>query len=264
MLQSHTGNVLSEIVAARRRRVEASKSEMPVSEMERRAAEAPAVRNYQNALSRPGINIIAECKKASPSEGLLRPQFNPAEFARAFERSGASALSVLTEPDFFQGSLSHLQQARDAGSLPVLCKDFFFDTYQLLEARAAGADAFLLIVAILPGDLLKVMIGRGEELGMAALVETHSEEEIDRAVQAGAKIIGVNNRDLTTMNVDIGVSLGLAGRIPAACTKVTESGLKTSDDIRKLRAAGFDAFLIGTTFMRAQDPGETLASFLEA
>jgi len=265
MVRTNTGNILAEIVAARRLRLQSAKEATPLAVLERRVAAAPPPRDFPAALKsqRSGANIIAECKKASPSEGLLRAEFNPAALARDLEAAGACALSVLTEPDSFQGSLEYLSEARAAANLPVLCKDFIFDPYQLTEARVAGADAFLLIVAILTPDLLRELIARGAELGMAALVEVHTAAEIDVALEAGANIIGVNNRDLASMQVRLDTSLELIEYIPESCVKVAESGLRTAQDIQRLRAVGFNAFLMGTTLMRAEDPGAALRDLMK-
>lgn len=256
-----TGTVLDRIVAVRRKVVEEAKRITPAALLEERAGSAPPVRDFRAAISRDGINVIAECKKASPSEGVIRSDYNPAAIAATYEAAGACALSVLTEPEFFQGGLEDLTVARSACELPVLCKDFIFDEYQLLEARAAGADAFLLIVAMLTDENLASLMKRGGELGMAALVEVHDEAELERAA-AGAGLIGVNNRNLKTMEVDIETSLRLREKIPSGCVAVSESGLRTREDLQRLRSSGYDAFLIGTLFMKATDPGEALREIL--
>lgn len=259
---AQTGSVLGRIVAARRESLARARQVTLAAQLEARIVSAPPVRDFRAALTGEGFNVIAECKKASPSEGLLCARYNPAALAPSYEAAGACALSVLTEPDFFQGSLEDLTVARQVTDLPVLRKDFIFDTYQLLEARAAGADAFLLIVAVLSPDELRSLMAKGQELGMAALVEVHTAGEIEQAVEAGAGLIGVNNRDLKTMEVDIETSLRLIERIPDACVAVSESGLYTKGNLERLRGAGFSAFLIGTHFMRSDDPGAALRDLL--
>ena len=257
-----TGSVLDRIAAVRRKAVEEAKRITPAALLEERAGSAPPVRDFRAAISRDGINVIAECKKASPSESVIRSDYNPAAIAAAYEVAGACALSVLTEPDFFQGGLEDLTMARSACDLPVLRKDFIFDEYQLLEARAAGADAFLLIAAMLTDENLASLMIRGGELGMAALVEVHDEAELERAAAAGVGLIGVNNRNLKTMEVDIETSLRLREKIPSGCVAVSESGLRTREDLQRLCVAGYSAFLIGTLFMKATDPGEALREIL--
>ncbi len=256
-----TGSVLDRIAAVRRKAVEEAKRITPAALLEERIGSALPVRDFRAAISRDGINVIAECKKASPSEGVIRSDYNPAAIAAAYEAAGACALSVLTEPDFFQGGLEDLTMARSACDLPVLRKDFIFDEYQLLEARAAGADAFLLIVAMLTDENLASLMIRGGELGMAALVEVHDEAVLERAA-AGVGLIGVNNRNLKTMEVDIETSLRLREKIPSGCVAVSESGLRTREDLQRLCVAGSSAFLIGTLFMKATDPGEALREIL--
>ncbi|MEE8201619.1 MAG: indole-3-glycerol phosphate synthase TrpC, partial [Candidatus Acidoferrales bacterium] len=214
------------------------------------------------ALERDAINVIAELKKASPSRGLLRQAYNPAALAPELEAAGAAALSVLTEPEFFQGGLEDLQVARQVTGLPVLRKDFLFDRYQVLEARAAGADAFLLIAAILSGEDLGALVRFGQELGMAALVEVHTAEELERALAAGAELLGVNNRNLKTFEVRLETSLELIERIPDDRLAVSESGLRSAEELRRLRAAGFDAFLVGEFLMQSPEPAQALARLL--
>jgi indole-3-glycerol phosphate synthase len=209
------------------------------------------------------INIIAECKRRSPSRGVLRPAYDPVAIAMAYEAAGAVALSVLTEPTFFDGALHHLDAVRHATELPLLRKDFVVDEYQLLEARTCGADAVLLIVAALPDAELRRLHQAAHGLGLATLVEVHDVDELDRAIAAGAEIIGVNNRNLRTLEVDAQASERLAERLPATVIAVSESGLRSADDLLRLRALGYHAFLIGETLMSAADPGEALRSLLE-
>lgn len=260
--QTRTADILERIVAARRRAVENAKRTTPAAKLEERAAVAPPPRDFAAALCGAGINVIAELKKVSPSRGLLRPAYNPAALAPALEEGGAAALSVLTEPEFFQGSLEDLTLVRKLCRLPVLRKDFLFDPYQLYEARAAGADAFLLIAVILSTAELRRLITLGRQLGMVALVEVHSPEELARALEAGAGLIGINNRDLKTFEVSLETSLRLIESIPEDCVAVSESGLSTSAELNQLRAVGFDAFLIGERLMQAPEPAAALRQLI--
>ena len=231
----------------------------------RAARRQPDAARFRTALAdRDRINVIAECKRRSPSRGVLRAQYDPTAVATAYERAGAAALSVLTEPTFFDGSLEHLAAVRDVVKLPLLRKDFVVDAYQLLEARAAGADAVLLIVAALTDRELRTLLDTTRQLDLAALVEVHDGDEVARAVDAGADIIGVNNRNLRTLAVDTHVSELAAARIPSSAIAVSESGLKSADDLVRLRASGFRAFLMGERFMTAEDPGLALAGLLAA
>jgi indole-3-glycerol phosphate synthase len=258
--EAKTTDVLERIVRVRRRAVEAAKQSTTEAKLRERAGVAPPTRDFASAVTRDGINIIAELKKASPSRGVLRESFNPAVLAPALEAAGAAALSVLTEPEFFQGGLEDLQLVRKLAGLPVLRKDFLLDPYQLYEARAAGADAFLLIGAVLEPDTLQRLLSLGNELGMAALVEVHT--ELKQALDAGAEIVGVNNRNLKTFEVSLETSLRLVELIPEECVAVSESGLRSHEDLKRLRAAGFDAFLIGEHLMKAEDPGLALGGLL--
>lgn len=254
--------ILERVLSARRRTLAEAKRATPAAKLEERAANAPPPRDFPAALGRDALNIIAELKKASAARGVLREHYNPAALAPALEQAGAAALSVLTEPEFFQGGLDDLQVVRKLTKLPVLRKDFLFDPYQLYEARAAGADAFLLIAAILTRDELRQLITLGKQLGMAALVEAHTEKELAQALDAGAEIVGVNNRDLKTLAVTLETSRRLIEAIPERCLAVSESGLNSSEELTRLRAAGFDAFLIGTALMQAPDPPEALRRLL--
>jgi len=223
---------------------------------------ATPLRDFSAALCRDGLNVLAELKPASPSRGVIREPFEPVALGQTLEAAGACALSVLTEGEFFRGSLKNLRDARKSIQLPVLRKDFIFDPWQVWESRANDADSFLLIVAALEDALLRDLITLGRELGMEPLVEAHTSEELDRALTAGARILGVNNRDLKTLTVRIETSFELIGRIPDGCIAVSESGLRTHDDLVKLHAAGFDAFLIGTHLMLSPDPATALSSLL--
>ena len=225
---------------------------------------APPVRDFAAALSRDGFNVIAELKKASPSLGVIREEYAPAVLAASLEQAGAVALSVLTEEDFFSGSLADLKEARRVVQIPILRKDFVVDPWQVWETRAAGADSFLLIAAVLGDSAMRGLLDLGRSLGMEPLVEVHSREELDRVVAAEARIIGVNNRDLHNFKVRLETSLELVEQIPDDCIAVSESGLRTHEDLVRLRRAGFDAFLIGEHLMKSADPAEPLRHFLGA
>jgi indole-3-glycerol phosphate synthase len=260
---SQTGAVLDRILEARRAEVEHRKKVLPETALKYGVKAATPLRDFRAALSHDALNVIAELKPASPSRGVLRDSFDPVGLAKSLESSGAAALSVLTEPEFFSGSLKNLREARKSIQLPVLRKDFIFDPWQVWETRANDADSFLLIVAALSDSLLTDLIALGRELGMEPLVEVHIPAELDRALSAGSKIIGVNNRDLKTLAVDVQTSFDLIARIPDDCLAVSESGLRSHADLEKLRAAGFDAFLIGEQLMLAPDPASALAKLLE-
>ena len=256
-------SVLERIVEARRAAVARRKDAFPETILGYGVKHAPPTRDFATALARDGLNIIAELKKASPSRGVLRRDFETVSLAAGLERAGAVALSVLTEEEFFQGSLTDLHEARKTVSIPVLRKDFIFDPWQVWEARANDADSFLLIVAILSDTELRELIKLGRELTMEPLVEVHSAEELARALDAGARILGVNNRDLRTFDLRMETSLELIERIPDGRIAVSESGLRTHDDLARLRAAGFDAFLIGEHLMQSPLPGEALAALFD-
>ena len=258
---------LSTIVEAKRRSVEEAAARRPLGEL-RRDVEAGRRGGARHALSaclrRDGINVIAEIKRASPSKGALRPGLDPADLARSYERGGAAALSVLTEEEFFRGSLEDLRAARGAVSLPVLRKDFVIDEWQIYESALAGADAILLIVAALDDAALRSFRELAEdELGLDALVEVHTAGELSRAEAAGAKLIGVNNRDLRSFEVSLETSVELAARARGGALLVSESGLRDRRDLLRLRGHGFDGFLIGEAFMRAADPGAALRALVE-
>jgi indole-3-glycerol phosphate synthase len=255
---------LDQILAATRRRVAASKQTADLRELERRGAEH-VPRGFKRALraaSHSGPAIIAELKKASPSRGLIRRDFDVAELAPELERAGAAALSVLTDEEFFQGSLENLQRASASTHLPCLRKDFMVDEFQMLEARANRADAILLIVAALPQAELMALAARAREQGLDVLCEAHDREELERAVDAGCDLIGVNNRDLRSFKVDIETAAGLAEFIPKDVVRVAESGIHSGADIAHLRAAGYHAFLIGESLMKAQAPAKALQTLL--
>jgi indole-3-glycerol phosphate synthase len=260
--QANTGTVLDRILDARRAAVDHRKRVLPETALKYGAKAATPLRDFPAALARPGINILAELKPASPSRGVLREPFDAVALARSLEAVGAAALSILTEEEFFHGSLKNLRDARKSIALPVLRKDFIFDPWQVWETRANDADSFLLIVATLDDAQLRDLIALGRQLGMEPLVEVHSSSELDRALVAGARILGVNNRDLKTLSVRPETSFELIDHIPDDCIAVSESGLRTHHDILRLRAAGFDAFLIGEHLMLATDPAAALANLL--
>lgn len=224
---------------------------------------AAFVDGLRNA-SRGRAPIIAECKRRSPSRGVLRDPYDPVAIATAYETAGAAAISVLTEPTFFDGEIDHLRAVRDRVSIPLLRKDFIATPFQVAEARAAGADAVLLIVAALEPATLQLLMTEAARHGLAALVEVHSREELRTALDAGASVIGVNSRNLKTLAVDLQVFDELIGEVPDEVTVVAESGLKEAADIRRLRSAGYDAFLIGERFMAATSPGDALAALIAA
>ena len=256
------GGILDEIVQARVRRVEESSRARPLETLAaspRRRVETRAARPFREALSREGgANVIAEIKRRSPSKGIIREEFDHLSIARSYDDAGAAAISILTEEDFFGGSLDYLRDVRRELEIPLLRKDFIFDEYQVYEAEEAGASALLLIAAILDDELLSALLLLAEEIGLDALVEVHTEAEMERAARVGASIIGVNNRDLKTFEVDLNTSLKLSRLAPASAILVSESGINTGADIRKLAGAGFRGFLIGEGLMREPDPGERL------
>jgi len=259
-----TADILSAIVAATRTRVDAAKARESWAALEGRALlRTPNPAGFREAISRTDrVNVIAECKRRSPSRGVLRVAYDPVDVARGYEQAGAAALSVLTEPGFFDGSLAHLQAVSDVASIPRLRKDFIVDEYQVLEARAAGADAALLIVAALSDGELRHLMWTVAQVGLAALVEVHDTVECDRALAAGARILGVNNRNLRTLEMNRDVSRLVARQLPSDVVAVSESGLRTPGDLRGLLDLGYCAFLIGERFMTEPDPGAALGELL--
>lgn len=242
-----------------RKREELRASAVPTAELREHAQSLrPGRRDFTAALRSKRPAIISEIKKASPSRGVLVENFRPVELAKQYEQGGAAALSVLTDRDFFAGGLDDLRAARAACNLPVIRKDFTISEYHVLEAAAAGADAILLIAAILGESELRIFRELAHEFDMAALVEVHDARELEIALRSGAEIVGVNNRDLRTFNVSLETSIGLAPQIPPAVTKVSESGIFTSADIRRLLAAGYDAFLVGEHLVKSGDPAAAL------
>ncbi|WP_372523492.1 indole-3-glycerol phosphate synthase TrpC [Sulfuricaulis sp.] len=257
-----TPDILRKILARKREEIAARASRLPLPALRQRAGSTPAARGFLQAIQsrlaagRPAV--IAEIKKASPSKGLMRADFRPADIARSYERHGATCLSVLTDVDFFQGADEHLQQARAACALPVLRKDFTMDPYQVVEARVIGADAILLIVAALEDSRMRELAVLAAELGMDVLVEVHDERELDRALALNTPLIGINNRDLRTFRTTLETTFSLLKKIPPDRIVVTESGIGTPGDVALLRTQGVNAFLVGETFMKADDPGAKL------
>ncbi len=258
------GTVLERIVAATRVRVAEARRGADLRELERRA-DLHVPRGFRRVLqskSADGVAVIAELKKASPSKGLIRAEFRPAELARELEDAGATALSVLTDEEFFQGSLGNLQAASTAVKIPCLRKDFIADEFQLLEARANSADAVLLIVAALFSDELCGLAAGARRRGLDVLCEVHDAEELQRALDAGCDLIGVNTRDLRTFKVNLETAFRLAEKFPANVVRVAESGIHSAEDVARLRAAGYDAFLVGESLMQADSPGEALRELM--
>jgi indole-3-glycerol phosphate synthase len=256
---------LDSILAATRQRLFLRRRDSDLRALEREA-DLHTPRGLRKQLLRAaqdGIAIIAELKKASPSKGLIRADFRPSELARALELGGAAALSVLTDEQFFQGSLDYLREASSSSSLPCLRKDFIVDEFQIVEARANCADAILLIVATLDQKELVTLAGVARFHGLDVLCEAHDEEELARALDAGCDLIGINNRNLRTFEVDLENAFRLVEKIPAACVRVAESGIQSGSDIARLRSAGYQAFLIGESLMKAERPGEALAKLME-
>jgi indole-3-glycerol phosphate synthase len=256
--------VLEDIIATTRRRVRECRSNADLRELERQA-EFHDPRGFRAALQSArgsGTAVIAELKKASPSRGLIRSDFHPAKLARELEQAGAAALSVLTDQEFFQGSLDNLRTASASTRLPCLRKDFIVDEFQILEARANCGDAVLLIVAALLLPELELLVSRARELQLDVLCEVHDDTELQTALEAGCDLIGVNSRDLRSFHVDLDTAFRLAPQIPANVFAVAESGIESGADIAKLRAAGYGAFLIGETLMKAPVPGEALRELL--
>lgn len=252
-------DVLTEIIARKRERVSAAKELVPLDQMRSLATSSRTPHALRTALRAGGINIIAEFKRRSPSKGIIRPDADLRQIVKSYEAGGAAAISVLTEEDYFSGTLDDLRTVKATVRLPVLRKDFVFEEYQVYESAAAGADAILLIVAALDDELLEELRRLAEdELGIDALVEVHTSDEMKRAVASGASLIGVNNRDLRTFEVSIETSLFLANEAPSNALLVSESGLRNADDLRRLHAAGYRGFLIGETLMRAEDPAQAL------
>ncbi len=259
-----SGTILEDIMDVKLREIAAARDKLPASSICNALERAEPVRSLKEALLRRGPAVIAEIKRASPSAGILREDFDPVKIAREYEVSGAAAISVITEVHYFEGSLEILATLRWGPRIPLLRKDFLVDSYQVLESRYAGADAILLIATLLNERSLKKLREEAEGLGMDVLVEVHDEEEVHRAVDTGATLIGVNNRDLRTFEVTLDTSFRLASLLPKTVISVAESGIRKVEDIRALMAAGYRGFLIGEQFMRARSPGAALSELLSA
>ncbi len=273
------GAILDEIMRHHRRRLPAVMREVPLADLRAVASLLPPPADFAGALAAPGVSLIAECKKASPSRGLIARDYDPRQLALAFARAGASAVSVLTDTRHFQGTLEHLRVVKEAlagegllsrgdprrrTGIPVLRKDFIFDPYQIVEARAAGADAILLIAAVLKGGELKTLLHVAGEWGLGALVEVHTDEELDRVLELGPTVVGVNNRDLQTFEVDFANTERLRRRIPPGTLVVAESGIRGPDDVQILRDLGIDAVLVGESLVRSRDPFVAARALVEA
>ncbi|MEX2121329.1 MAG: indole-3-glycerol phosphate synthase TrpC [Pirellulales bacterium] len=255
--------LLDKIMASKRREIALAKLERPESLLLEQLAGTGRVRDFFAALAGPGpIRLVAEVKKASPSKGLIRADFDPVEIALTYQRHGAACLSVLTDETYFQGHLDSLRQVRAAVDLPVLRKDFILDRYQLLEARAAGADAVLLIAECLDDCQLRSLHDEALELGLAPLVELYEPDNLQRVFDAGATLIGINNRDLRTFETDLSHTLRLRPRVPDECVLISESGIRTRSDVERLEAAGVDAILVGETLMASPDIGAAVDRLL--
>ena len=252
-------SILDEIVARKWQEVAEARAAVPDADLEQQAADRPACRPFAAALRLPGeVAVIAEVKQASPSAGVIRANFDPAAIAETYQRHGATCVSVLTDADFFRGSRADLRAVRAAVALPVLRKEFVVDRRQLLEARADGADAVLLIAEVLPGDRLAELHRAATALGLDVLVELHDADQLPRVLDAGATLVGINNRDLRTFQTSLDHTLALLPRVPAGVTVVSESGIRTRADLDRLAAAGVSAVLVGESLMRAADVGAAL------
>jgi len=255
-------NFLNEVVARTRDDVEARRMQVPLEQLQEALQPAPRARPFSEALVQEGISLISEMKRASPSRGPIRPDATVTDIVRAYEGAGASACSVLTEPHWFGGSLDDLREARSACDLPLLRKDFIVDPYQLVEARLAGADAVLLIVAALTPDELSSLHDQAGQIGLDCLVEVHDDDEMKTALECGVEIIGVNNRNLQTLEVDPETALRLLVDAPAGTIVVAESGITSRDDVQRLEEAGVDAILVGEALMREDDPAVAVHALL--
>jgi indole-3-glycerol phosphate synthase len=255
--------ILDEIIENKKRELAETKRRAPLPDIKSKASGAEPTRGFEKVLSSPGdIRLIAEVKKASPSKGVIREDFDPIAIARTYEESGASCLSVLTEKKFFQGELEYLDRIRKVVKLPLLRKDFILDEYQIHEARAAGADAILLIAACLEREQMTDYLGIARQLGLDVLVESHTYKELDKSLRAGATLVGINNRDLATFTVSLQTTLDLLKDIPDDRTVVSESGIRTRDDVVRLHKAGVDAVLVGESLMREKDIGKKVNQLL--
>lgn len=263
-LAKRRGEMLDEIMAHHREQLPRTMQEVPFEDLRAMAMVAPRPRDFEAAVRAPGVSLIAECKKASPSKGLLVRNYDPVRLARLYEKAGARAISVLTDARHFQGALAHLRDAREAVRVPVLRKDFIFHPYQVYEARVAGADAVLLIAAVLSDTELRDLSALARRLGMAVLFEVHDEAELARVMPLRPSLVGVNNRNLQTFEVDFDNTARLRASIPPEVAVVGESGLKTPDDVRAMKAAGVDAVLVGESLVRSKDISGTVKAFVAA
>jgi len=261
-VESH--GVLGAITAAAKRSADIRERAGALVVQNAAAIRSPRGAEFRARLQAPRVCVIAECKRRSPSRGILRHPYDPASIARGYAAAGAAAISVITENTFFDGSLDHLSDVRECVAIPVLRKDFISTPFQILEARAAGADAVLLIVAALDSASLDALLAETTRLGLAALVEVHSRAELEQALAAGANLVGVNSRNLKTLDVNLRVFDEVRRDMPEGVVAVAESGLRSAEDLRRLRGTGYDAFLIGEHFMTAPDPGEALAALIAA
>ena len=256
--------ILDTIVAHKRIELADDKQRMPFDTLKRKIQDLPPTRDFCAALSPPNcVHLIAEVKKKSPSKGIIREDFNPVEIARTYAANSASAISVLTDREFFAGELAYLSAIREAVTLPLLRKDFTIDPYHIYQARLVGADAVLLIVSILTSTQLRDFIEIARSLGLASLVEVHTEEELEVALTGGAEIVGINNRDLKTFHTDIATTFRLKDSIPTDTVVVSESGINTHEDVMKLKEAGINAILVGESLMRSPDIGTKVRELLE-
>ena len=257
-----TASILEEIAEYKREFVQRSKQEIPLAEVRARAADVKEPADFVGALQQAQIALIAEVKKASPSEGVIRTDFDPEQIAETYAENGASALSILTDEAYFQGSDAHLKLARHVSGLPSLRKDFTVDPYQIFEARVLGADAILLIVALMDGGQLEDLHGIGLELGLGVLVEVHSADELARTAFIEPLLVGINNRDLHTFETKIETTFELLPHVPSTATIVSESGIDNRKDVERLEAAGVDAILVGESLMRSNDMGAKVRELL--
>lgn len=255
-------DLLSKIRLLKQEEIKSRKAEIPLQELKAQIKDLPPTLDFQKTLGGSGVALIAEVKKASPSAGVIRPDFNPTDIARAYQEGGAAAISVLTEKSNFGGELRHLKSVKEAVTIPVLRKDFILDEYQIYESRAGGADAILLISELLGKDEIAIFIELGHALGLSCLVESHSLKELEKVISAGAKMVGINNRDLKTLQINLETSLQLLPLIPNDRIKVSESGIKNSSQVKILKEAGVDAILVGETLLRSDDIVETIQNLL--
>ena len=268
MSSAHDGDILKKILAVKAGEVAAASTARPLRKLRAEVEHLEPPRDFLGALkgsiAAGRAGVIAEIKKASPSQGVIRHEFDPAAIARSYAAAGASCLSILTDRQFFHGEAAYLQQGRAACALPVLRKDFMIDPWQVYESRLMGADCILLIVTALGDAQMAELAGTAADLGMDALLEVHDGEELERALALQPPFVGINNRDLRSFHTDTGITLGLLPKIPADCLVVTESGIKSREDVQRMRSHGVHGFLVGETFMRAEDPGSKLSELFAA